>query len=150
MKACPLFSPPSSYSTTGQPSISNITSTTPLSTDLKALGRVLPRKCSDSQAATYSPCDRPGMQGRPGQPAKSLMSDLWEIFESSLCLSWLREMWRLEMRPRQVGLLVLLGQRARPVPRVLGQYAKRLIDLGSCQLWEACGQFQYILVWPLF
>ena len=107
---------------------------------------MLPRKCSDSQPATYSPCDRQGMQGQPGQSAKSLMSDLSEIFESSLCLSWLREMWRLEMRPRQVGLLVLLGQRARPVPPVLGQYAKRLIDLGSCQLWKACGQFQNIPV----
>ena len=35
---------------------------------------------------------------------------------------------------------------ARPPARVLGQYAKRLIDLGSCQLWEACGQFHYIHV----
>ena len=44
------------------------------------------RKCSDRQAATYSSSDRLGMQGQPGQPAKSLMSDLWERDPKSLNL----------------------------------------------------------------
>ena len=78
------------------------------------------RKCSDRQAATYSSSDREGMQGQPGQPAKSLMSDLWEREDpKSLnlrCVSLSASSRDLEMRLRQIGWCPpCWGARPRPI-----------------------------------